>query len=257
MDNNKLVLCTGGYDPVHGGHIDYLKEASLHGLLIVGLNSDNWLINKKSKAFMTFNERKKIIESFEFVHNVIDFDDSDTTAINAINRCLELYGNDIIFCNGGDRTFDNIPEEKHFKNNERVSFLYNVGGGKTNSSSILLGQWERNITTCNWGYYEILYEVPKTKVKELVVDPHCSLSTQRHLYRAEHWFITYGTATVKYQLTPTSKIKTKQYSQHDILTIPKCCWHTLINNTNDYLNIVEIQYGDKCIEKDIERNNDK
>ena len=82
-----LVLCTGGFDPIHSGHIEYLNAASKMGdTLVVGLNSDEWLIRKKGKAFMPWAERKCILEALRCVDSVIDFDDSDGTAKDAINK---------------------------------------------------------------------------------------------------------------------------------------------------------------------------
>lgn len=262
-NNNKVALATGGFDPCHGGHINYLREAQFLGsLLIVGLNSDKWLERKKGRAFMPFNERRAIIESFEFVHRVIEFNDDDDTANDAITKTLELYGNDIIFCNGGDRTLDNTLEQDEYGDNERVTFEYNVGGGKTNSSSVLLNQWEHNVTMDDWvarqwGKYRVLRYIPGTKVKELVVNPGASLSMQRHEHRSEHWFVGYGEAKVEYQRGPHVDVGTKYYKQHDILTIPVNCWHRLSNITDQVLGIVEIQYGTSCEEYDIERKDHK
>ena len=80
--------------------------------LIVALNSDQWLINKKGKFFMNFEERKIIIENLSVVDRVIDFeDDSYGSAANALEKTKKLFPNDeIIFANGGDRNKDNIPE---------------------------------------------------------------------------------------------------------------------------------------------------
>ena len=76
----KIVVATGGFDPLHGGHINYLKEArKLGDQLIVGVNSDEWLERKKGKPFMSLKERSLIIESLSFVDHVIDFDDHDNS----------------------------------------------------------------------------------------------------------------------------------------------------------------------------------
>ena len=88
----KVVLVTGGFDPLHSGHIEYFKAAKALGfLLIVGINSDAWLTRKKGQPFMPMQERKAIIESLYQVHKVIEFDDSDDTAINAIKKVKEFY----------------------------------------------------------------------------------------------------------------------------------------------------------------------
>jgi len=80
------VLVTGGFDPLHSGHIAYFKEArTLGNKLVVGVNSDEWLARKKGRAFMDFEVRKAILQSIQYVDQVISFDDSDDTAINAID----------------------------------------------------------------------------------------------------------------------------------------------------------------------------
>lgn len=138
----KIVLVTGGFDPLHSGHIEYFKAAKQLGyLLIVGINSDDWLVRKKGRAFMPFSERKAIIENLYQVHKVIDFDDSDDTAVDAIKKVKELYPKaSIIFANGGDRTKDNIPEMVF----NDVEFVFGVGGtDKKNSSSWILEEWEK------------------------------------------------------------------------------------------------------------------
>jgi len=137
----KIVLATGGFDPIHSGHIAYLKAAkSLGNKLIVGLNSDAWLERKKGRAFMPFLERLEIVSHLNMVDQVIEFDDHDGTAICAIRKVKNNFPNtQIIFVNGGDRTVDNIPEI--IENN--VIFKFGVGGNtKMNSSSKLLHTWE-------------------------------------------------------------------------------------------------------------------
>ena len=81
----KVVIATGGFDPLHSGHIEYLKcAAALGDHLIVGLNSDAWLKRKKGRYFMPFEEREQVVSNLSFVHNVINFDDYDDTAIECI-----------------------------------------------------------------------------------------------------------------------------------------------------------------------------
>ena len=109
----KISVVSGGFDPIHSGHISYINSAKEHGdLLIIALNSDNWLRNKKGKEFMPFNERKLILESIKGVDKVIDFEDDNLgSCINALEKIKLSYPNDeIIFCNGGDRGRENIPE---------------------------------------------------------------------------------------------------------------------------------------------------
>ena len=133
------ILVTGGFDPLHSGHIKLLKEAhKLNHNVIVGLNSDEWLSRKKGKPFMPYNERKVILEELNCVNKVISFNDNDNSANDAIHQCLNNY-NTIAFANGGDRQEDNTPELNTFENDDRVLFVWGVGGNnKMNSSSWIL-----------------------------------------------------------------------------------------------------------------------
>jgi D-beta-D-heptose 7-phosphate kinase/D-beta-D-heptose 1-phosphate adenosyltransferase len=146
----RIVLVTGGFDPVHSGHIAYFKAArELGDVLIVGVNSDSWLVRKKGEPFMPLDERGAIIEEFKSVDVVIVFDDSDGTAIDAIKQVLDLYPEDeVLFANGGDRTLDNIPEM--VLESERLHFVFGVGGeDKKNSSSWILKDYKERVTNDN------------------------------------------------------------------------------------------------------------
>ena len=131
----KISVISGGFDPVHSGHIDLINHASSMGdILIVGLNSDEWLRRKKGKAFMNYEERRKILESMKNVDRVLSFNDRDGTAIALLELVKLTYlNNHIQFCNGGDRTEENIREMEI----ENVEFIFNVGGDKSQSSSEL------------------------------------------------------------------------------------------------------------------------
>jgi D-beta-D-heptose 7-phosphate kinase/D-beta-D-heptose 1-phosphate adenosyltransferase len=139
-----VVLVTGGFDPIHSGHIAYFNAAKeLGDKLIVGVNSDAWLERKKGRPFMPIHERVQIIENLRMVDGVILFNDNDGSAIEAIKNVKSLFPKDtIIFANGGDRTAKNIPELAVHD----VIFKFGVGGNKTVSSSNLLAQWSNNIS---------------------------------------------------------------------------------------------------------------
>ena len=244
----KIVVCTGGFDPVHSGHIKYLKAArALGDHLCVGLNSNSWLENKKGRAFMPFEERKAVLENLKFVDKVVAFDDSDGSAKSLLQNLKDNYSYaQIIFANGGDRTKENIPEMSVTD----IDFVFGVGGeNKANSSSWILEEWKAPKTERSWGYYRVLHEVSGMKVKELTVNPGQRLSMQRHEYRNEYWIVSEGEATVDWN-SGTTRLTT-----HKSDTILQGEWHQLINNTVQPLKIVEIQYGTKCIEEDIERKN--
>lgn len=249
----KVVLVTGGFDPLHSGHLAYFKAAKCLGdLLVVGINSDAWLERKKGRPFMPANERCAIVGNLSMVDHCVLFNDNDDTAIEAIKNVKFMYPDaHIIFANGGDRTADNIPEMVF----NDVTFEFGIGGfNKANSSSWILEEWKAPKTNRSWGYYRVLHESGKeVKVKELAVDPGQTLSMQRHAERSEHWFVDTGSATV-YTINSSSDVEVYGvYSKHQSLHIPQGMWHQLANETNEPLKLVEIQYGTNCVEEDIER----
>ena len=250
----KIVLITGGFDPLHSGHIAYFKAAKTLGdMLIVGLNSDDWLVRKKGAAFMPWNERLCIINNLSMVDEVYTFDDDDGSAKHFIQQARAHYPNaELIFANGGDRTKDNIPEMDVVDSN--LLFVFGVGGeDKKNSSSWILQEWKAPKTERQWGYYRVLHEVPGMKVKELTVNPGCSLSMQRHNLRAEYWIVSEGQATVNRATPLDFELPSAMLAQHDQLHVAVQEWHQLTNPYEHPLKIVEIQYGKQCIEEDIER----
>ena len=139
---NVITLVTGGFDPLHSGHISYFKSAKeLSSHLVVGINSDDWLERKKKNKFQTWAERANIITHLNMVDVVISWDDSDDSARGAIKKCLEL-ADKVVFCNGGDRHKENIPEIMGCGEDHRVEFKYSVGGeNKINSSSWILQEY--------------------------------------------------------------------------------------------------------------------
>ncbi len=143
----KVVLVTGGFDPIHSGHVAYIRAAKALGdVLVVGINSDSWLVRKKGKPFLPTEERLAIMSELRSVDALIVFDDSDGTAIDAIKKVLDMYPQDeIIFANGGDRTLDNIPEM--VVESKRLHFVFGVGGDdKKNSSSWILAKYKEEET---------------------------------------------------------------------------------------------------------------
>jgi len=250
----QIVLATGGFDPLHSGHIAYLNAArELGDSLIVGVNSDEWLRRKKGQEFMSWEERATIIAALHKVDRVINFDDRDDTAIGAILKVRSIFPNDkIIFANGGDRTAVNIPEMDIV--DENIEFIFGVGGeNKKNSSSWILQEWKAPKTLRPWGYYRVLHEVPGMKVKELTVNPGQSLSMQRHKHRSEYWIVSEGKASVGRTMASGYALPAVTLQQHDEYDVYANEWHQLTNPYLTPLKIVEIQYGERCDEEDIER----
>ena len=270
-ENGVVVLVTGGFDPLHSGHLQYIESAkelgkddSWHGAkVVVGVNSDEWLERKKGKAFMPVEERVRLLLAMRNVDQVITFDDSDDSSLNALHITRHMFPDEhIIFANGGDRTASNIKEMKFVDSN--ISFAFDVGGGKTNSSSDILSNWyeqgTKPKTERDWGYYRVLHEWGMdVKLKELTVNPGASLSMQRHESRSEFWFVAEGVASVYTVAFPKDAkrdigdILVGRFNKHESTWINVGEWHQLVNRENIPLKLIEIQYGDQCIEEDIER----
>jgi cytidyltransferase-like protein len=245
-----IVIVTGGFDPIHSGHISYIKAAKQLGeLLFVGANSDSWLTQKKGRPFMPIHERLAILSALEGVDEVWEFDDSDNSSRDLIRKVRQQYpGTRIIFANGGDRVEGNVPEQDMQESDSLLEFAFGVGGeNKMNSSRWILEKWQYDRTDRDWGHFDILKDYPGCKLKEIVVEPNHCLSYQQHDHREELWLVREGSGTViideQAQLIYTG----------DYVHVPRGSWHQLINGGKSQLKIIEIQYGTKCDETDIRR----
>ena len=250
----KIIVVSGGFDPIHSGHIEYFKSArNLGDMLIVALNSDLWLEKKKGKFFMPYNERKAIVKSNKYVDKVIEFtDDKKGSCINALEKVKQLYPNDqIYFANGGDRNKENIPEMEV----SEINFIFSVGGdNKKNSSSWILNKWQYYFEERQWGSFFNLFETKNIKVKELIIEPGKAMSFQKHLKRNEIWLVSEGSCEVNSAIeNPERKLKTLKLNKFDHHIVPVGQWHQICNPFNETAHIIEIQYGEECKEADIER----
>ena len=260
-----ICLVSGGFDPLHRGHIEYFKAAKrLSNYLIVALNSDDWLSQKKGYAFMPWEERASIIKNLEIVDEVIAFDDEDMSASDAIEKSLAI-AELVIFANGGDRGKTNCPELDRFEGNERVQWEFGVGGTKKiNSSSWLINDFIEKYNEANlpkgfsditnisspWGKNISFLDDKGFKVKQLIVNPDNKLSLQKHKHRAEHWIVVRGVATIEID----EKKFTLQAGEYTY--IPLGSKHRLSNEHNEDLIIIEVQCGEILEESDIIRYDD-
>ena len=128
----KTVMVSGGFDPVHAGHIRMIRHAAEYGDVIVIANSDSWLYRKKGFVFMEYERRIEILNAIKGVILVDSVDDSDGTVCDAIRRHKPTY-----FANGGDRGKSNTPEQSVCEE-LGVELLWGIGGEeKLDSSSTL------------------------------------------------------------------------------------------------------------------------
>jgi D-beta-D-heptose 7-phosphate kinase/D-beta-D-heptose 1-phosphate adenosyltransferase len=135
-----IVIVSGGMDPIHKGHAQYIEAASSYGDVVVLLNSDAWLVRKKGYAFMCWDERKFLLERLRGVWRVDDVDDTDGSVKEGILNIHKEFKGDsytILFAKGGDRILGNTPEVA-LCNELGIQIIWNCGGGKVQSSSELV-----------------------------------------------------------------------------------------------------------------------
>ena len=131
-DKKKIIALSGGFDPVHIGHIHMIQEARAYGEVVLIVNSDDWLLRKKGYTFMPFEERCAILGAIDGVFNVIEVNDSDNTVCDALRKIKPTF-----FGNGGDRTNKNIPEY-NLCQELGIKMVFGLGGEKIQSSSRLV-----------------------------------------------------------------------------------------------------------------------
>lgn len=238
------IAVSGGFDPLHIGHLQMFKAAASHGKLKVILNSDAWLVRKKGFCFLPFEQRKAIIEELSCVDEVWSVDDSDGTVCDALER-----NRPDIFANGGDRKAFNTPEE-NLCVMAGIKTIYGIGGGdKPNSSSDIA---KRAIVQRSWGSYVTLDEGKGYKVKRLEILPGKGISRQYHQSRAEYWYATNEGGRVFLD----GKVFELQANTPPVF-VPCGSIHQLSNSGSEPLVIVEIQSGEYLGEDDIIRLEEK
>tara|TARA_Y100001937_G_scaffold101472_1_gene139207 strand:+ start:288 stop:710 length:423 start_codon:yes stop_codon:yes gene_type:complete len=139
MREKPLIAVSGGFDPVHIGHIRMIKDAARYGDVMVIINSDDWLMRKKGYVFMPYEERVEIMGNIKGVALVTSVDDSDGTVCQALRR----HKPDA-FANGGDRKTENTPEMDVCEE-LGIQLMWAIGGNnKPQSSSWLVDKLKEN-----------------------------------------------------------------------------------------------------------------
>lgn len=215
----KRIVISGGFDPIHPGHIAMIEDAKKYGEVHIIVNSDEWLIRKKGFFFQPWVDRKKILEAYTpHVHAV---DDTDGTVCEALRRIRPDY-----FGNGGDRGKTNTPELA-VCDELGIEPVFELGGGKYSSSSALNAK-QRVVT--RWGWYDVILDMYRLKVKMIHIEAGKSLSLQRHNDRSEFFFM------------PNGEVR---------MNLPNV-WHVLEAPSSESLDVLEVQIG-LSIEEDIEK----
>ena len=247
------ALVSGGFDPVHVGHLRMFKDAkSLSDKVILLLNNDEWLVKKKGKPFMTENQRKEILKEFKSISRVIIQTSSDKSSTKAIEEfVLKNPNKNICYCNGGDRSnIKNILEADICKK-LGVSLEFGVGGeNKIESSSQLTKNYLGNIEKRPWGNYHIIAKNTGYQIKEIKINQKSKLSLQKHENRSEFWQIVRG----KSKITIENQEHFLKEKEH--IYIPKKTIHRIENIGKEDLIFIEIQLGENLKEEDIIRLED-
>ena len=247
------ALVSGGFDPVHVGHLRMFQDAKkLSDKVIVLLNNDNWLIKKKGKPFMNQEQRKDILEEFQSISEVIIQKSNDKSSSLAIK---EFANNNpkknICYCNGGDRNNIKNIREADICKELNINLEFGVGGKeKVESSSQLTRNYLGNVEIRPWGNYHVIAKNTGYQIKEIKVFQNSKLSLQKHKNRSEFWQILNGKSKIT--------IEEKEYylKEKEHIFIPKDTIHRIENIGKEELIFIEIQLGEDLKEEDIIRLED-
>ena len=248
------ALISGGFDPVHIGHLAMIKDAKkIADDVIVLLNSDKWLVRKKGKPFMVEAQRAQILEEFESISEVIIQEKDDDDSSN--NAIIDFYNSHnkstICYCNGGDRSQEDKIREAETCKNLGIDLKFGIGGiHKLESSSNLTKNHLSETEERPWGKFHIIAKGKGYQIKEIIVKTGKKMSLQRHKNRSEYWQVIDGTGMVYLE---DSKFKLEK---NDNIFIPQGDIHRLENIGQNHLILIEIQIGKEISEDDIERLED-
>mgnify|MGYP001271882998 FL=1 len=247
------ALVSGGFDPVHVGHLRMFKDAkNLSDKVILLLNNDEWLIKKKGKPFMNERQRKEILDEFKSVFQVIIQSSSEKSSSHAIEEFVRLNPNkSICYCNGGDRSNIKNIREANICKKLGVNLEFGVGGKeKIESSSQLTKNYLGDVEKRPWGDYHIIAKNSGYQIKEIKVSQGSKLSLQKHNNRSEFWHIVKGKSKI------TIENKEHYLKEKEHIYIPNNTVHRIENIGKIELIFIEIQFGTNLKEEDIIRLED-
>lgn len=241
------ICVSGGFDPLHAGHVRLFEAAAKHGEVTVILNSDSWLITKKGWWFQKWSDRAEILLSIGHVKRVVPVDDGDGTVCEALGRLRPDY-----FGKSADRTRETTPETA-LCDELGIKMLFDLVPNWQSSGTKLSSS---DIVKRGWGEYRVLDVTGGWKVKELTIHPGMAISRQYHRHRAEHWFVVRGRgfATLKDSGAGLVEIPYEKrfLGPGSHVNIPPCCEHR-VEAADGILTLIEVQTGEICEEEDIVR----
>ena len=242
----KRVVASGFFDPLHKGHIEYLRKAKALGdYLIVLVNTNEAAQRKKGYYFMELEERMEIIRSLKFVDEVVTAKDDDGTVAVSL---AEIRPD--IFAKGGDRTVENLPQQElDVCKKYNIEIITGLGDKIQSSSSLMIGRLKNNVVYKQWGHYLTIYYDENIKIKLLYIQPYSSISLQKHLKRDEIWVVLKG------EVLTVIGDDEKKYQEKETLFIERNVLHKATNITDEILIIQETQIGGCNLEYDIIRYN--
>ncbi len=249
-----VVAVSGGFDPLHIGHVRMFQAArTLGDRLVVILNNDNWLKDKKGFVFMSARERAELIGAFSFVDAVVVTDDRPGGKNLGVGRALARL-KPAVFANGGDRKNTRDIAEAAVCKKYGIKMAFNVGtGGKVQSSSWMIHAARKpaSRTLRPWGEYYGWDSGKGWNLKTIYVKPGKRLSLQYHRRREEWWLLLQGDASAV--VHAASGERTVALKKGEVFRVKKKQVHRLASKRGGI--IVEVAYGD-FDERDIVRLDD-